>query len=197
MRLPSWSASNYSCLDYIGRQCWNGGDATPNDHFTACPHRGVTVARRGRVREARSNPTVCARIVSEASVHVGKGSSTPPHTTIWLPVHIAVNPTRPRGTLVRLVGVQLSVAGLYLPPVRKETRVRERVTSAPDDHFISGPHRPVTESRGRRVNNAGNCPTIRVWVVSAAIVEVAVSTTSTFRPRRSFHSQSISSSAGP
>ena len=43
----------------------------------------------------------------------------PPQTIIWLPVHTAVCPDRAPGALVVLIGVQVSVPGLYLPPVLK------------------------------------------------------------------------------
>src|SRR5438270_12333901 len=43
----------------------------------------------------------------------------PPQTIISLPVHTAVCPRRIEGALVVLVAVQLSVLGLYLPPVFK------------------------------------------------------------------------------
>jgi hypothetical protein len=43
----------------------------------------------------------------------------PPHAIISLPVQIAVWWNRPSGALVVLVAVQLSVLGLYLPPVFK------------------------------------------------------------------------------
>jgi hypothetical protein len=42
---------------------------------------------------------------------------------------------RPAGALVVLVAVQLSVLGLYLPPVFKRA-----VKSAPDDHLTAGPN---------------------------------------------------------
>jgi hypothetical protein len=38
------------------------------------------------------------------------------------PVHTAVWETRATGALVMLVAVQLSVLGLYLPPVLKKTQ---------------------------------------------------------------------------
>src|SRR4030095_15248716 len=41
----------------------------------------------------------------------------PPQTIISLSVHTAVWPDRARGALVVLVGVQVSMLGLYLPPV--------------------------------------------------------------------------------
>jgi hypothetical protein len=43
----------------------------------------------------------------------------PPQTIIWLPVHTAVSFCRPAGAPVVLVAVQLSVPGLYRPPVFK------------------------------------------------------------------------------
>ena len=45
--------------------------------------------------------------------------SVPPQAIISLPVHTAVWEKRAAGALVVLVAVQLSVPGLYLPPVLK------------------------------------------------------------------------------
>jgi hypothetical protein len=44
----------------------------------------------------------------------------PPQMIISLPVHTAVCESRASGALVVLVAVQLSVPGLYLPPVLKK-----------------------------------------------------------------------------
>src|SRR5206468_1170070 len=44
-------------------------------------------------------------------------SSVPPQTIISLPVQTAVCPCRPVGAPVVLVAIQLSMPGLYLPPV--------------------------------------------------------------------------------
>jgi hypothetical protein len=51
-------------------------------------------------------------------VFKGLGFS-PPQTIIWLPVHTALCDSRPAGAPVVVVAVQLSVLGLYLPPVLK------------------------------------------------------------------------------
>jgi hypothetical protein len=51
---------------------------------------------------------------------LGPSEKYPPQTIISLPVHTAVCDSRPLGALVVLVAVQLSVAGLYLPPVLKK-----------------------------------------------------------------------------
>ena len=73
------------------------------------------------------------------------------------------------GALVVLVAVQLSVLGLYLPPVLKYVPPS---ASAPDDHFTAGPDCGVTVSGSGRVGGAGGCPTIRAGIVSPAGVHV-------------------------
>ena len=50
------------------------------------------------------------------------------------------------GALVVLVAVQLSVLGLYLPPVFKAMLP---INSAPDDHFTASPHCRVIVSASR------------------------------------------------
>ena len=94
------------------------------------------------------------------------------------------DPPRASGALAMLVAVQLSVLGLYLPPVFKGTRLSAR--SAPDDHFAAGPDCRVS-SGSRCVGRAGGCPTIRAGIVSPAGVRRPVETC---HPRRSFHCQS-------
>jgi hypothetical protein len=48
-------------------------------------------------------------------------STWPPQTIISVPVQIPVKSSRPAGALVVVVAVQLSLEGLYLPPVLKLT----------------------------------------------------------------------------
>src|SRR5438094_10018739 len=60
-----------------------------------------------------------------------KGPPCPPQTIIWLPVHTAVCSIRAAGALVVLVATQLSVLGLYLPPVFKSP-----VISSPPQTFL-------------------------------------------------------------
>ena len=85
------------------------------------------------------------------------------------------------------MAVQLSVLGLYLPPVFKKSD--DVVTSAPDDHFTAGPHCRVIFSGSGRVGGAGGCPTIRAGIVSPAGVQIA-RLIHHIRPRRSFHCRS-------
>ena len=66
-----------------------------------------------------------------------------------------------------LVAVQLSVLGLYLPPVLKWLPT----ISAPDDHFTAAPDCRVTASGSGRVGRAGGCPTIRAGIVLPAGVQ--------------------------
>ena len=67
------------------------------------------------------------------------------------------------GALVVLVAVQLSVLGLYLPPVFNSAAIK----TTPDDHFAAGPDCRVNLGRGR-VDGAGRCPTIGAGIVSPA-----------------------------
>ena len=69
-----------------------------------------------------------------------------------------------------LVAVQLSVLGLYLPPVFKTADVSK---SAPDDHFTAGPDCRVNVSGSGRVGGAGGCPTVRAGIVSPAGVQIS------------------------
>ena len=91
---------------------------------------------------------------------------------------------RASGALVVLVAVQLSVLGLYLPPVFKGV-----VKPTPDDHFTAGPHCRVIFSGSGRIGGAGGCPTIRAGIVSPAGVQIVVRSHQ-LRPRRSFHCRS-------
>ena len=61
----------------------------------------------------------CAQYLAPVSNSIKGLSANPPHTIISPPVHTAVCTARASGALVVLVAVQLSVAGLYLPPVLK------------------------------------------------------------------------------
>ena len=75
-------------------------------------------ALRGHVAGAGRGPTIGASIVSPAVV-LGKTTDKSTQTIISLPVQIAVWSARPLGALMILVAVQLSMVGLYLPPVFK------------------------------------------------------------------------------
>ena len=115
--------------------------SAPDDHFTAGPDCRVTVSARGRVGRAGGCPTIRAGIVSPASVQIVKlpseKSAPDDHFTAGPDCRVIV---RAVGALVVLVAVQLSVLGLYLPPV-----LRGRlIISAPDDHFTAGPDCRVT-----------------------------------------------------
>ena len=92
--------------------------SAPDDHFTAGPDCRVKLSGSGRVGGAGGCPTIRARIVSPASVQeVTAVISTPDdHFTAGPDCRVR---SRPAGALVVLVAVQLSVLGLYLPPVFK------------------------------------------------------------------------------
>ena len=93
--------------------------AAPDDHFKARPDCRVTSRATGRIGGAGGYPTVRTRIVSPAGVQRGViGSSSAPDN------HLGTSPDGSMrapcgGAFVVLVAVQLSVLGLYLPPVFK------------------------------------------------------------------------------
>ena len=80
------------------------------------------------------------------------------------------------GAFVVVVAVQLSVLGLYLPPVFTKRRAG---VSAPDDHWSSRsvPHRRMPVSASGRVGSGGGCPTVGAGIVSAAGVHTAAPST--------------------
>ena len=78
-----------------------------------------------------------------------------------------------------LVAVQLSVLGLYLPPVFKRVAASQ---SAPDDHFTAGPDCRVSLSGSGRVGRAGGCPTICAGIISPAGIQNLVDTSATPAP---------------
>ena len=94
---------------------------------------------------------------------------SPPQTIISLPVHTAVCPDRAFGALVVLVAVQLSVLGLYLPPVLKRCRRHIR----PRQSFRCSVHTAVCASRIGRIGGAGGCPTVGAGIISSAGVQIA------------------------
>jgi hypothetical protein len=72
----------------------------------------------------------------------------PPQAIIWVPVHTAVCTTRPAGALLVLVAVQLSVIGLYLPPVFKRSILVHQPPLHPPQTIISLPvHTAVCRTR--------------------------------------------------
>jgi hypothetical protein len=92
----------------------DGISSPPDYHFSSGPHCRMLVAWRGHVTCASSSPTVGCRIVSSARIQKTSTSDN----------HFGTGPyvvceSRAEGALVVLVAVQVSVVGLYLPPVFK------------------------------------------------------------------------------
>jgi hypothetical protein len=74
------------------------------------------------------------------SVPLKPVTSEPPQMIISVPVQTAVWTNRALGALVRLVGVQLSVAGSYLPPLSKtRSGVKGAENVTPPQTIISAP----------------------------------------------------------
>ena len=115
--------------------------SAPDDHFTAGPHCRVTGSGSGRVGRAGGCPTIGAGIVSPAGVQQSPPISAPDdHFTAGPHCRVIASGSWVRWSV--LVAVQLSVLGLYLPPVFRNWQLRYQ--SAPDDHFTAGPDCRVT-----------------------------------------------------
>jgi hypothetical protein len=78
---------------------------------------------------------VPALYLPPVSKSIGGQQKIPPQTIISLPVHTALCSSRGEGALVVLVAIQLSVLGLYLPPVLQSLNVE----SPPPQTIISPP----------------------------------------------------------
>ena len=111
-----------------------GISSAPDDHFTAGPDCGGKKSARGRVAQAGGCPTIRAGIVSSAGVYNDDRYQIRPRRSFHCR-HTAVCKVRASAALVVLVGVQLSVLGLYLAPVFKLSPL----LSVPPQMIISVP----------------------------------------------------------
>ena len=93
--------------------------SAPDDHFTAGPDCRVMVSGSGRVGGAGGCPTIRAGIVSPAGVQIAACRHIRPRRSFHCRSRLPCDTYRAAGALVVLVAVQLSVLGLYLPPVFK------------------------------------------------------------------------------
>ena len=116
-----WWLSNYPCWDCIFRQCSKGHRRQIHPRRSFHCRSRLPCDRFGQWARwscwwLSNYPCwdCISRQCSKSCV-----PSYPPQTIISLPVQTAVCSSRAVGALVVLVAVQLSVLGLYLPPVLK------------------------------------------------------------------------------
>ena len=130
----------------------------PNNHFTAGPHCGVTTRLMGAlvmlVAVQLSVPGLYLPPVFESPL---KSSTSHPRRSFHCRSTLPCDWSRAAGALVMLVAVQLSVLGLYLPPVFNE---RIAAAPAPDDHFTAGPDCRVSDSANRGISGGRSRPRI-------------------------------------
>ena len=81
-----------------------------------------------------------------------------------------------------LVAVQLFVTWIVSAT---GVQTGEVISSTPYDHFASGPYRCWAVSGSRRIDSAGSCPAICIWIVSSRQCSKVPSS-----PRRSFRCRS-------
>ncbi len=141
--------------------------STPYNHFAATPNCGVARSPSRGICDAGGYPAICPRIVSPAAGGIAAIPSTPHNHFIPCPdCCVKVSPT---GGVCRGRGrPSISVGIVFTPSV--ET-VAGAICSTPDDDFTAGPDSGVQRSSGRRIDNAGGCPTVGGWIVSPARVQ--------------------------
>ena len=93
--------------------------SAPDDHFAVGPHRGVEASTGGRAGCAGGCPTIGAGIISAAGVKISWCHHLRPRRSFRCRSTPRCERIERMGALVVLVAVQLSVLGLYLPPVLK------------------------------------------------------------------------------
>src|SRR6266851_2786788 len=93
-------------------------------------------------------------------------SSSPPQTIISLSVQTVMGPNRGLGASIVLVAIQLSVVGLYRPPVLNRLR---SVTESPPQTIIS---LPLQTAAGK----------LRAVGVSVVLVTIQLSVVGLYRP---------------
>ena len=91
--------------------------SAPDDHLAAGPNCRVEVSRLGRIGGTGDGPAISAGIVSPASVHIAAAVISAPDDHLTAGPHCRVIVSRHRAHWSMLVAAQLSVLGLYLPPV--------------------------------------------------------------------------------
>ena len=144
-------------------------DSAPDNHFVAGPYCRVTVSCGRSVGDAGGYPLgVRAWSVSPTRAHKeAVALSAPdnhltsgPYRRVVVPVSRHVNV---------LMAVQMSVLGLYLPPVSVPNWPE---ISAPDDHFAAGPHCGVSGTCTGREGGADRSPSVGAGIVSPAVVQI-------------------------
>ena len=109
--------------DCISRRCSTelrlSVNSAPDDHFTAGPHCRVKISGSGRVGGAGGCPTIRAGIVSAAGVQIVLTIELRPRRSFHCRSTLPCDSSRRRARWSVLVAIQLSVPGLYLPPVFK------------------------------------------------------------------------------
>src|ERR1051326_7646574 len=130
---------------------------SPDNHFTASPHCGVTLSCRRRVIGARAYPSIVAGIGSSAGVRTNEeGTFSAPDD------HFTAGPDRrvlesASGRVGGAGGCPTIRARIISPAVVQRRAV---VKSAPDDHFTAGPYCGVVAPASGRVGEAGGRPAI-------------------------------------
>ena len=145
----------------------NGSISAPDDHFTTCPHCGVTPSAGRCVGRAGDCPIISAGIISPASIEI---VVVDPVIIVPAPDdYFTANPhCRVRATgfgCVGRAGGRPAIRIGIVSSARIEYLEKAGV-STPDDHFTAGPHRRVSAAGFGCVGRASGRPAVRIGIVS-------------------------------
>src|SRR6266550_3688215 len=127
---------------------------TPDDHFAASPHRGVTNSCSRCVHGVSGRPTIGAGVISTACVENAAAPAPDNHLAAGPYGGVLVSCGRHGiGTSSRpTIGARIvSSAGV---------EQGEEIVSAPHDHLTPSPHCCMKTACVRRVARTCRCPTI-------------------------------------
>ena len=132
-------------------------DSTPDDHFGASPHGGVTDSCRWRAVSTSARPAVCGGVVFPAHARNRDRIPTPDDHFTPCP-HGGVRPSQ--GWCIDSAGSAPTVCRRTISSPRVRT-ARGISFSTPHDHLISSPYCCMKVSGIRSTGNTSRCPSVR------------------------------------
>jgi hypothetical protein len=142
------------------------GITSPDNHFGTSPHCRVIVSSGGRVDDASARPAIRGGIVSPAGAVI---STAPDDHFAASPDRLVICPASTAGSYP-VVGFRIVSSAVIEVGIGPRRNIEKE--SAPDDHFLPGPHCGVCSSRARPVAGAGGHPSVGLGIVSPTGIRV-------------------------
>ncbi len=145
---------------------------SPDDHFTAGPHRRMVRTGRWCVDRGSGYPAIRTGIVSSSGHQVAANTIASPdnHFTAAPDCRLKLSASR-RVSSVRCCPT-------VRPGIVSAASVHKAaaVVSAPDDHLTASPHCCVIASGHGRISSAGGHPAVSAGIVSPSTLEIMIVT---------------------